>query len=98
MSVTQLKDGRWLCRYPKGKNPENPNSTKKYFGRGLDAEQRAIAFDIALGLGKNTVNSGATFVELTNDYLRSKQHGGMAESTFDKACYKLEKKYTSFLW
>jgi integrase len=90
VSVTQLKDGRWLCRYPKGKNTAKPNSTKKYFGRGREGEQKAIAFNVALGLGEKATMQGVTFTELANDYLRAKE-ATLAPSTFSDTCRRLEK-------
>ena len=49
MSVSQLKDGRWVCQYTKGKNKENPNSNKKYFGRGQKAKNKALSYNASLG-------------------------------------------------
>ncbi len=90
MSVTQLKDGRWLCRYPKGKNPDKPGSNKSYFGRGEDAERAAWEFNASLGLGARRVRQSLTFTDLANEYLTAKQNS-MTDSTYEDACIRLEK-------
>jgi len=41
MSVHQLKDGRWIVRYVRGTDPDNPGRTREYFGRGAAAERAA---------------------------------------------------------
>ena len=88
MSVERLNDGRWICRYPKGKDPDRPNSNKKYFGRGDEAQYEAEQFNHKLGLGKEPKQYPA-FVELVNAYLESKQHS-MAATTFENLCIKME--------
>lgn len=89
MSVTQLKDGRWLCRHPKGKNPKKPSSTKEYFGRGADAERNAWHFNDNLGLGKLKATTAATLTELSNEYLAAKEFS-MTTSSYDSVCDILE--------
>ncbi len=46
MSVQQLNDGRWVCRYYADKKQK-----WKYFGRGSEAEQTARAFNQSKRLG-----------------------------------------------
>ncbi len=89
MSVHQLKDGRWLCRYPKGKDPDRPKTNKKYFGRGVDAERAAHEFNEMLGLEKKKVQRSPVFLELVNEYLSAKEHT-IAKSTFTNFCIKME--------
>ena len=43
MAVDQLRDGCWIVHYRKGINPEDPNRTREYFGRG---DQGRIAVEI----------------------------------------------------
>ena len=45
MSVFQLKDGRWVCGFRKGRDPERPNSTRRSFGRGKQAKEAAEQFN-----------------------------------------------------
>ena len=82
MSVHQLPDGRWQVQHARGKDPARPGATKKYFGRGPDAEQEAKAFNESLGLGVRTLQRSPTFVELANEYLAAKRHTVTA-STLD---------------
>ncbi|SDP29287.1 tyrosine-type recombinase/integrase [Desulforhopalus singaporensis] len=72
MSVHQKKDGRWFINYPKGKNTAEPNRTREYFGRGPDAEIRAIERNNELGLGKEKVDNSPPFTDLANSYLAAK--------------------------
>ncbi len=90
MSVHQLKDGRWLVRYRKGKNPDRPNSTATYFGRGDEAQKAAEEFNLSLGLGSRKRKvAGRLFIELVNEYQEAKQYT-MAASTFENLCIKME--------
>ena len=90
MSVHQLKDGRWLCRYPVGKDPDRPRSTTKYFGRGADGEKAANEFNAVLGLGINrTVQRSPQFVELVNAYFAAKE-STIAKSSFENLRIKME--------
>ena len=92
MSIHQLKDGRWVVRYPKGRDPERPTTNKRYFGRGQDAEAAAIAFNESLGLSgrKKQRRSSPTFTELCNAYLAAKVHT-MAATSYDNLWTKLER-------
>ncbi len=90
MSVHQLKDGRWVCRYPKGKDKSRPNSSTKYFGRDDDAEKAAWAFNSSIGLGTRKTASSPTFTELSNAYIDARKTS-MAASTFENVVVKLEK-------
>lgn len=89
MSITQLKDGRWLCRYPKGKDSDRPGTNKKYFGRGQEGEAAAIAFNESLGLGVRLAESSPLFVELVNKYLQAKENT-LAKSSFENVCIKMQ--------
>jgi hypothetical protein len=89
MSVAQLKDGRWVCRYPQGKDPDRPESIAKYFGRGQEGEMSARAFNESLGLGTRIVEHSPLFVELVNGYIKAKEHT-MATSSFSNLCIKME--------
>lgn len=48
MFVEQLKDGRWRVRYKKGRNQNDPNRPKEYFGRDPEAEKQARKRDAEL--------------------------------------------------
>lgn len=89
MSVEQLKDGRWVCRYPKGKNPEKSNGTKSYFGRGAQGEQKAWELNESLGLGKRKTTSAPTLTELANEYTTAKEFS-MTPGSFEDVCQRLE--------
>ncbi len=88
MSVTQLKDGRWICQYTKGKDPSRPSTNKKYFGR--NGEQEAIEFNVSLGLGRKKTVSSPLFSELATAYLDARK-SSITESTFDTMCSKLDR-------
>lgn len=89
MSVTQLKDGRWLCLYPKGKDKTRPTTLKKYFGRGPGAEREAWEFNRALGLDERKVKSTPTITELADDYLDYKE-ARMTPVTYDNTIIRLD--------
>jgi len=88
MSVHQLKDGRWQVQHSKGKDPDRPNATKRYFGRGPEAERAAVEFNSSLGLGIRTLQRSPTFTELANEYIGAKQHT-IAESTLKDLLFRL---------
>jgi len=90
MSVHQLKDGRWIVRYQKGKDKARPTTNKKYFGRGPEAERAAIEFNLSLGLGARKTTSSPTFTELCNSYLEAKANT-MADSSYRNLYIKLER-------
>lgn len=73
MSVHLLKDGRWICRHEKGKDPERPNANKRYFGRGLEAERAVREFDIILHEKTPKGISSPLFVDIVNEYLSAKK-------------------------
>lgn len=89
MSVHQLKDGRWLCRYPVGKDPDRPESITKYFGRGPEGEKAANEFNMRLGLGSRMLQRTPLFVELVNGYLAAKENT-IAKSSFANLCIKMQ--------
>lgn len=88
MSVEQLKDGRWLCRYPKGKDSDRPTTSKKYFGRGPEAEQAALEYNASMGLGIRKTRQSPTFTELANEYLTAKKHS-LTNLGFEKICNRV---------
>ena len=88
MSVHQLKDGRWQVQHSKGKDPDRPTATKKYFGRGPAAEQTAVAFNASLGLGVRSLQRSPTLTELSNEYIGAKRHT-LAKSTLDDLLIRL---------
>lgn len=88
MSVHQLKDGRWLCQYPKGRDTTRPTTNKKYFGRGHKAEREAHSFNASLGLGKKGEKETPFFVELCNTYYVAKS-ATLAKSTYEANTNKL---------
>ncbi len=93
MSVHQLKDGRWICRHPKGKDPERPEAIARYFGRDEAGRQAAHAFNDALGF---TTRQGCakqhspSFAELVNAYTLARKDT-LARSSFENFCIKMEK-------
>ena len=69
MSVHQHRDGRWICRHLKGKDPERPNAQARYFGRGDEGELAAHRFNEQLGLGTQRAEISPTFTQLVNEYM-----------------------------
>jgi len=82
MSVHQLKDGRWICQYEKGKDRDRPESIRKYFGRGVGAEIKARAFDKMLHAKKSAPTS-PTFMQLAEEFYSAKQQV-LAATTKDR--------------
>ena len=72
MSVHQTPDGRWFVRFVKGTIQGKQNAPREYFGRGIDAENKARARNTELGLGIQPARTGKKFTELANYYLESK--------------------------
>lgn len=89
MSVHQLKDGRWICHYEKGKDLDRPESTRRYFGRGLEAERNAREFDLALHYKPEKTYS-PLFIELANEYLEDRRMS-MSRVGWDLAVEKLRR-------
>ncbi len=91
MSVHQTSDGRWVCRFRRGRDIAHPEATKCYFGRGEKARQRAELFEASLldlrRVRKNGI--GITFSELAAHYLTAKI-SDMSETDQDSTYYKLE--------
>jgi integrase len=87
LSVHQLADGRWIVKYGKGTNPDDPNRTREYFGRGPDAQVAAARRNVELGLGIEA-RTGTTFAELAERYIKARI-GSIAKSTLDDLLYKL---------
>jgi integrase len=69
MSVHCLPDGRWICKH---REPGQPKSTKKYFGRGPAAERAANDFNDSLGLGVRRLVRTPLFYELAMAYSEAK--------------------------
>lgn len=90
MSVYQLPDGRWLCEYRKGMDPDRPNTNKKYFGRGEAAEKEAREYNALLGFGNRNKQKSPTFIELVNEYTASRRYQ-MASSTLHNFSIKMDR-------
>ena len=88
MSVHQHKDGRWLCRHPKGKDPERPEATARYFGRGDAGELAAHRFNELLGLGTRRTEVSPTFTELVNEYMTANR-ASMSQSDYKNMGLKM---------
>lgn len=75
MSVQQLRDGRWVCEYARGRNPANPTGKRSYFGRGDEGRKAAEALNSSLGLSaakaKKAVES-PLFSSLAFAYIESR--------------------------
>ncbi len=92
MSVDQRKDGRWRVRYRKGRNPDDPDRTEEYFGRGEEGRKKALKRDKELKdrrKGPRASAGGITFAELTTAYLEAKLHS-MSKSGMDNVIIKLK--------
>jgi len=93
MSVSQLKDGRWICQYP---NPNPPPRLKReYFGRGIEGESLARARNNSLGLRsmgrRGQPNSEIiTFETLVDMYLTARL-GHIEGTTLERLIIKLRK-------
>ncbi|MFZ3047446.1 MAG: site-specific integrase, partial [Desulfatirhabdiaceae bacterium] len=76
MSVTQLKDGRWIVQYPNPDKGEKPRLIREYFGRGpsarLKAEQRDSDLSLKQTRPKAVDDSEPRFYELAAEYLKYK--------------------------
>jgi len=53
MFVHQRKHGRWIAMFPKGTLSDDPGRTRKYFGRGIEAETVARPHNESLSLIKH---------------------------------------------
>jgi len=73
LSVSCLKDGRWVVQHEPGRDPERPASRKRYFGRGAAAEAEARAWNDQIHR-KEKRSSSPRFVEICNAFLEAKQH------------------------
>jgi len=90
MSVHQLPDGRWLCRYPKGKDPSRPTTNKKYFGRSSDDKRQAAEFNDSLALGQGKAITTPVFADLAIEYMEAKR-ASLTSSSYAATMVKLEK-------
>ncbi len=90
MSIRQLPDGRWICEFRKGRDPERPNAKCRYFGRGDSARQDAEKFDLSLRDRRVTIRSGSIgFAELADAYLAARI-SSMSTTDQDNTFRKLE--------
>lgn len=71
MAVEKMPDGRWRVRYRKGYNPDDPERTKEYFGRGPEAEREAIRRDAELKLASKVKRLSPLFGEVANEYIKA---------------------------
>lgn len=88
MSIHQLKDGRWIVIYRSGSKHK-----KEYFGRGIDAQKKALERNEELHL--NQYQKGGipkaltpTFVDLANAYTQSRS-SHMQPVSLKNLMYKL---------
>ena len=89
MSVHQLPDGRWICKFPAGTIPGQPRKNKEYFGRGPDAERAAWQRNDELGLGAARGKPAAPiFFDLTRQYLDARRNA-ITKSTYESLILKL---------
>lgn len=73
MSVHQLPDGRWICKFPLGTLPEYPKRTKEYFGRGPEGERKANVRNAELGIGVAAKKvSTPIFDDIATAYLQAR--------------------------
>ena len=91
MSFHQLTDGRWFVQYPDKLRPGKKK--RKYFGRGLEAEQKAIEFNESLQLRKQgsrkPKDNSAYFSDLVNEYAGARL-SHIQESTLTNFMYKMK--------
>lgn len=92
MSVHRLPDGRWFVQYRIDKGYR-----REYFGRGIDAEQkardrnRAILAERDPGRLRQTPEEGEKqFWELVNDYVEARR-GSIEPTTLNRMKYKFVK-------
>jgi len=92
MSVKQTTDGRHYVQFRKGRDPERPNATRRYFGRGEEAKAEAEKWLAGLqDRRRNTIHSGQfSFSELANAYLAAKV-SSMSDTDLDNTIKKLER-------
>lgn len=84
MSVSRLKDGRWIVQIPRGRSPDG--RTREYFGRDGEAAARARNAELGLGGGASL---GPTFAEVLEAYYLSRQHTNEPR-TVEGLYYKLK--------
>lgn len=89
MSVHQLKDGRWICKFPAGTIPGQPRKVKEYFGRGPDAERAARQRNDELGIGAGrAARPTPIFFDLARQYLEARRNV-ITKSTYQSLVLKL---------
>lgn len=91
MSVQKTTDGRYYVPFRKGRDPERPNATRRYFGRGEDARKAAEAWAETLPDRRQAdANAGQySFSQLANEYLAAKM-ASMSETDMDNTIRKLK--------
>ena len=76
MAIAQLKDGRWVVYY-RDASVHPRYLRREYFGRGLDAEHRALARNRELGLAEprktKSRAAGPLFAEIAREYSAAHQ-------------------------
>ena len=74
MSTHQLKDGRWICKFPAGTLKGDPKRTKEYFGRGPEGERKAKERNAELGIGVASKKATTpNFLTLYDEYIESRK-------------------------
>lgn len=91
MSVHQLPDGRWICKFPAGTIKDQPKKIKEYFGRGTEGEAAARRRNMELGIGAAKVKSSSPLFEaLAAEYLQTRGRE-MTPSTLSSLQYKVSR-------
>lgn len=74
MSVHQLPDGRWICKFPPGTFPDRPTLRRRYFGRGDEAEREAwkLNNDLGFGVTRKPKTQSPLFAELATAYYQAR--------------------------
>ena len=87
MSVHKLKDGRWIVKYKR-----DGKWKREYFGRGLEAQQRAWARNAELAprawVRRTPGEESPVFADLVDAYLVGRR-AHLADSTMDRLLIKL---------
>jgi len=89
MSVHQLPDGRWICKFSPGTIEDQPKKNKIYFGRGPAAENAARQRDAeicARSVARKTTSP--SFADLADRYMLDREITATA-STLQSLRYKM---------
>ena len=92
MSIHCTPTGNWFV-----KHYVNQKEKRKYFGRGNDAKQKAIDYNILLGLGKHRKAKGLVFGELVVDYMKTKK-GIISDLYSYGSVLQIQKEHIAIFW